>query len=399
MLSGKRIILGVTGGIAAYKAAFLLRAFQKAGADVRVTMTPDAAKFVGIQTFASLSKHPVAVDIFPEHQPNPDSWTQHIEWGEWADLFVIAPCTANTLGKIAYGLSDNMLTATVLAARCPLLICPTMDGEMYEAPAVQKNLKAIQDFGYHILEPETGYLASGLEGKGRLPEADSILEKCVSVLAESRSKGPLSGKKVVVTAGPTREHIDPVRFISNPSSGKMGFAMAEAAHNLGADVTLIHGPVQLAKPGGIDAIKIISAGELFEKIKQHSDADVIIMAAAVSDFTPQKTHEQKVKKTKAETRLQLEQTQDILAWLGDHKKEGQILIGFAMETQDLLKNAQKKLQEKKADWIIANSLSDENSGFETDENTVFVLGKSHRGKISGSKKEVARKVLSLIFPN
>jgi phosphopantothenoylcysteine decarboxylase/phosphopantothenate--cysteine ligase len=399
MLSGKRIILGVTGGIAAYKAAFLLRAFQKAGADVRVTITPGAAKFVGVQTFASLSKHPVAVDIFPENQPNPGSWTQHIEWGEWADLFVIAPCTANTLAKIAYGLSDNMLTATVLAARCPLLICPTMDGEMYGAPAVQKNLKMIQGFGYHLLEPETGYLASGLEGKGRLPEIDAILAKCSSVLAESRTKGPLSGKKVVVTAGPTREHIDPVRFISNPSSGKMGFAMAEAAQRMGADITLIHGPVQLEKPAGIETIEITSAKDLFEQVKQYSDADVVIMTAAVSDFTPQETHTQKVKKATVETMLELEQTQDILAWLGDHKKDGQVLIGFAMETQDLLENAQKKLREKKADWIIANSLNDKNAGFGTDQNTVIVLGKDHKEKVSGSKKEVAREILSLIFSN
>lgn len=396
MLSGKRIILGVTGGIAAYKAAFLLRAFQKAGAEVRVTMTRDAAKFVGVQTFASLSKYPVAVDVFPEDQSAAESWTQHIEWGEWADLFVIAPCTANTLGKIASGSSDNMLTATVLAARCPLLICPTMDGEMYEAPAVQKNLKTMQEFGYHILEPEEGYLASGAEGKGRLPGIDSILEKSISIIAESHLKGPLSGKKVIVTAGPTREHIDPVRFISNPSSGKMGFAMAEAAQSLGADVILIHGPVRLAKPAGIETIEITSAGDLFEQVKQHAAADVVIMTAAVSDFTPKKYYNQKVKKGSAESMIELKRTPDILAWLGDHKKEGQILIGFAMETQNVIENGQRKLKKKKADWIVANSLSDAGSGFETDTNVVYILGKKHQEKLFGTKKEVARKILSVV---
>lgn len=396
MLSGKRIILGVTGGIAAYKAAFLLRAFQKDGAEVRVTMTPDATRFVGIETFASLSKYDVAIDIFPDNQSGSDSWTQHITWGEWADLFVIAPCTANTLGKIAYGFSDNMLTATVLAARCPLLICPTMDGEMYQAPAVQKNLKTVQDFGYHILEPEEGYLASGLEGKGRLPEIDAILEKCSEIL-QKKSEGPLSGKKVVVTAGPTREHIDPVRFISNPSSGKMGFAMAEAAQKLGADVTLIHGPVNLSKPNGINTIEIKSTAELFEEVQNHADADVVIMAAAVSDFRPKKYHDQKVKKDNSESNIELERTQDILAWLGDHKKNGQILIGFAMETENLIENATKKLKAKNSDWIVANSLNDQDSGFAVDTNKVHVFGKDQSFEFEGSKKAIARQILDVVF--
>ena len=398
MLSGKRIILGVTGGIAAYKAAFLLRAYQKAGAEVRVTMTPDATRFVGVETFSSLSKHEVAVEVFPQNRSATESWTQHISWGEWADLFVIAPCTANTLAKIAHGISDNMLTATALAARCPLLLCPTMDGEMYEAPAVQKNLEAIKNHGYHILEPEDGYLASGLEGKGRLPEVETILEKSSDIIIETRSKGALAGKKVVVTAGPTREHIDPVRFISNPSSGKMGFAMAEAADRLGAEVTVIHGAVSIPKPEGINCIEIESAAELFDEVKNHADADVIIMAAAVSDFTPAKKHDQKVKKDTADSTLKLERTQDILAWLGDHKKDGQVLIGFAMETENLLENAQKKLKKKKADWIIANSLNAEDSGFGSDSNTVHLLGKTQsQFKFSGSKKEVARHILYTIF--
>ncbi len=399
MLSGKRIILGVTGGIAAYKAAFLLRALQKAGAEVRVTMTPSATRFVGAETFSSLSKHEVAVDVFPENSSATQSWTQHISWGEWADLFVIAPCTANTLSKIAAGAADNMLTSTVLAARCPLLICPTMDGEMYESPAVQKNLNTVQEFGYHLLEPEEGYLASGLEGKGRLPDTDLILEECNAILKKNKSEGPLSGQKVVVTAGPTREHIDPVRFISNPSSGKMGFAMAEAAERLGADVTLIHGPVNISNPAGITSIEIESANELFEKVKEHANADVIIMTAAVSDFSPKEVHSQKVKKDTADSTIQLKKTPDILAWLGDQKKDGQVLIGFAMETENLLENAQVKLKKKNADWIVANALNEDDSGFASDKNKVHLLGAKKTIQIEGLKSDVARKILSHIFRN
>lgn len=394
MLSGKRIILGVTGGIAAYKAAFLLREFQKAGAEVRVTMTPSATRFVGLETFASLSGHEVAVDIFPDEGDSSD-WTRHINWGEWADLFVIAPCTANTLAKISNGISDNMLTSTVLAARSPILICPTMDGEMYQSPGVSENLKKVQKQGYHILEPESGYLASGLEGKGRLPELDQILEKASEIIGSQ--KGPLEGKKVVVTAGPTREHIDPVRFISNPSSGKMGVAMAEAAQSLGADVTLIHGPLSIPKPEDIHAVKITSTADLFGAVKEYAGADVIIMAAAVSDFTPARVHKNKVKKASGESKIELTQTQDILSWLGEHKQEGQTLIGFAMETENLIENATSKLKKKKADFIIANYLNDKDAGFEADTNTVHLLGKNSDQKFQGSKKDIAIEILNTIF--
>jgi len=394
MLSGKRIILGVTGGIAAYKAAFLLREFQKAGAEVRVTMTPSATRFVGLVTFASLSGHEVAVDIFPEQGDSGD-WTRHINWGEWADLYVIAPCTANTLAKISNGISDNMLTSTVLAARCPLLICPTMDGEMYESPGVSENLDKVRKQGYHTLEPESGYLASGLEGKGRLPEMDQILEKASEIIGSV--KGPLEGKKVVVTAGPTREHIDPVRFISNPSSGKMGVAMAQAAQSLGADVTLIHGPLSVSKPEGIHAVSITSTADLFEAVKEYEESHVIIMAAAVSDFTPTEVHDNKVKKSDGESEIKLKQTQDILAWLGDHKKDGQTLIGFAMETENLIENATSKLRKKNADFIIANSLSEAGSGFESDTNTVHLLGKDSDQKFQGTKKDIAIEILNTIF--
>lgn len=395
MLSGKRIILGVTGGIAAYKAVFLLREFQKAGAEVRVTMTPSATRFVGLETFASLSGHDVAVDIFPEDQENAHEWTRHINWGEWADLFVIAPCTGNTLAKIANGISDNMLTATVLASRSPILICPTMDGEMYDSPSVTSNLKKVQEFGYHILEPESGFLASGLEGKGRLPEIDSILDTASKIIGSI--KGPLEGKKVIVTAGPTREFIDPVRFISNPSTGKMGFAMAKAAQRLGAEVTLIHGPVQLEEPEGMVIKKITNSTQLFEAVKKYADSDVIIMAAAVSDFTPTETFEHKVKKDIENSSIHLKNTTDILSWLGERKPENQVLIGFAMETEDLIENASSKLRKKNSDWIIANSLSQKGSGFESETNHVHVLGKNTQTEYEGTKTEVAERILKFIF--
>ena len=395
MLSGKRIILGVTGGIAAYKAVLLLREFQKAGADVRVIMTPSAIRFVGLEAFASLSGYEVAVDIFPEEQEQATEWTRHINWGEWADLFIIAPCTSNTLAKIANGISDNMLTATILAARSPILICPTMDGEMYDSPPVSENLKKVTDFGYHILEPESGFLASGLEGKGRLPEIESILKKASEVIGSV--KGPLEGKKVVVTAGPTREFIDPVRFISNPSSGKMGFAMAKAAHRLGAEVILIHGPVHLDKPDGVLNKKIVSAEDLYHAVQQEADADIIIMAAAVSDFTPAHTLDHKVKKETAEDTIELVRTTDILAWLGNQKPAHQTLIGFAMETEDPIKNATLKLNNKNADWIIANSLSREGAGFESDSNHVHIISEHTTSEINGTKEEVAERVLKFIF--
>jgi phosphopantothenoylcysteine decarboxylase/phosphopantothenate--cysteine ligase len=396
MLSEKRIILGVTGGIAAYKAVLLLRKLQKNGAEIRVTMTANARHFVAVETFSALSRYPVIINTHSEgNEPNP--WVPHIDWGKWADLFVIAPCTANTLAKIAHGLADNMLTSMALAARCPLLICPTMDGKMYQAPAVQNNLRLIRSFGYHILEPEEGYLASGLEDIGRLPEIDLIVQKIQEILANKLTKGPLSGKKVLVTAGPTREYLDPVRFISNPSSGKMGFAMTEAAREVGGDVTLIHGPVQLSPAAGIHAIEIGSAEELFEQVKKHADADVIIMAAAVSDFTPEEYHPQKVKKEAAENSIKLRKTPDILAWLGQHKKKGQTLIGFAMETENLVENARKKLKEKNLDWIAANSLIEKDAGFGSDKNMIHLIGKEGKHSIKGTKKQVADETLNIIF--
>jgi len=400
MLSGKRIILGVTGGIAAYKAVYLLRALQKMGAEVRVTLTPAATHFVGKKTFSSLSKNDVPVHIFPDKYEggNPGSWTRHINWGEWADIFIIAPCTANSMAKIAHGISDNMLTATVLAARCPLLICPTMDGEMYRAPATRRNMNILDKFGYHVLEPETGYLASGLNGMGRLPEVEKIVERTIRITHENiQEEGPLSGKKVVVTGGPTREYIDAVRFLSNPSSGKMGLSMAKAAYQLGADVTFIHGPISLDIPTYLNSISIKSTGELFEAVKKHQQADCIIMAAAVSDFRPAKKVAHKYKKDAMSTTLNLEANPDILAWLGKNRSDDQVLIGFAMETDDLIENAQSKLERKNVDWIAANSISEHNPAFGDDQNEVTLIDREKQIQLKGSKDAIARKILSAVF--
>jgi len=398
MLAGKRIILGVTGGIAAYKAVYLLRDFQKAGAEVRVTMTPSATRFVGSETFAALSRNEVAVEVFNDTEPG-KNWTKHIHWGEWADLFVIAPCTANTLSKIVHGQSDNMLTSTLLAARCPILICPTMDGEMYESPSVSKNLEEAKKMGFYILEPDTGYLASGLDAIGRLPEPDAIVKRSAEIIKDHQIQGPLTGKKVVVTAGPTREFIDPVRFISNPSSGKMGIAMADAARSLGADVTLLHGPISENIPDRIQTKQFISADDLYKMMKDHRNADIVIMAAAVADFKPDTSSDQKIKKQSAgnSPKIDLTGTPDILDWLGKQKKQNQILIGFAMETENLIENARKKLKKKNLDWICANQLNSEGSGFESDTNTIHLLGEDSQKEFSGQKSEIASKILTEIF--
>ncbi|MFU8858803.1 MAG: bifunctional phosphopantothenoylcysteine decarboxylase/phosphopantothenate--cysteine ligase CoaBC [Cyclonatronaceae bacterium] len=400
MLQGKRIILGVTGGIAAYKAVFLLRELQKSGAEVRVTMTPSATRFVGVETFAALSRQDVAVEVFTGGDLTSGHWTRHIEWGEWAELFVIAPCTANTLAKIVHGFSDNMLTSVALAARCPILICPTMDGGMYRSPATQSNITRAREMSMHILEPDSGYLASGLDDQGRLPEPGVIISRVEEILADVPA-GPLAGKQVVVTAGPTREFLDPVRFISNPSSGKMGLAMAEAAKKMGARVTLIHGPVSEALPGNITNVSITSASDLFDAVKKHHHADIFILAAAVSDFSPATRHQQKVKKDQAESTITLQPTPDTLQWLGDNKKPGQVLVGFAMETENLLESARSKRKRKNCDWIVANSILEEGSGFAHDTNSVYLISeKTAPGseiRFEGSKSLIADNVLKAIF--
>ncbi|KPP95149.1 MAG: bifunctional phosphopantothenoylcysteine decarboxylase / phosphopantothenate--cysteine ligase CoaB-C [Bacteroidetes bacterium HLUCCA01] len=409
-MQGKRILLGVSGGIAAYKSVYLLRELQQQGAEVRVVMTPSATRFVGTETFAALSRNEVPVHVFND-EGNGDistSWSRHIHWAEWADLMIVAPCTAHTLAGLVHGFSDNMLLTTALAARCPLLLCPTMDGGMFRSAPVQRNLTLASELGFHVLQPDSGYLASGLDDTGRLPETSVILDFARGLLhdthkasllpASTGASSPLSGKRVLVTAGPTREFIDAVRFISNPSSGKMGLAMAEASREMGAEVTLIHGPLAIPIPDGINARSIISANDLFEAVSaQFATYDVIIMAAAVSDFSPEEQVNHKIKKTDAAEQLLLRPTPDTLKWLGENRREGQVIIGFAMETDNLEAEVERKLQTKNADWICGNLLNAPNSGFESDENTILLKGRASQHLLTGSKLVVARKILTEIF--
>ncbi len=412
MMRGKHIVIGVTGGIAAYKAVYLVRQLQEAGAEVRVTMTEAATRFVSGNTFAALTRHDVPVHIFPENPSGISAnWTQHIHWAEWADLIVIAPCTANSLAKIVHGFSDSMLTTTVLAARCPILICPTMDGEMYRAPSTRYNLNKAEELGYHLLTPDHGYLASGMEGVGRLPDNDVIIDRMIQILEVAPSRRTseekvaptlrevLTGKSVLVTCGPTREFLDPVRFLSNPSTGKMGMAMAAAAAAHGAKVTLLHSDAvsTTALSPSIRKLAFTTTEDLFKQVKTHAGCDIIIMTAAVSDFRPVQTHSQKVKKAEAELNVALERTPDILKWLGEHRKNGQVLIGFAMETSKLLQQAREKRIRKGADWIVANDLSTEGSGFAFDTNQVVLVGAHSEVHYEGTKYDVSRSVLHHIF--
>src|SRR5690606_1854230 len=339
-LDGRRILVGVTGGIAAYKSVELVRLLKKAGADVRVVMTRDAERFIPKLTLGTVSEHRVFVDIFPENAEG--SWTEHISIGQWAEVFVIAPATAQTIAKIAGGFCDNMLTAVVLAARCPLLVCPAMDHDMFVHPATTHNLERLRSFGYVVMPPEHGELASGLVGQGRLPEPVRIVERIVEMVEGRSGDGSaLHGTTVLVTAGPTREALDPVRYISNPSSGKMGFAIAEAAARRGAAVTLISGPTNLPTPKGVERIDVESASEMYNAVMSRKDADFVVMAAAVSDFAPEHRAEHKVKKSDGELVLRLRRTKDILAELGRQKRDGQVLVGFAMETENELENARQ----------------------------------------------------------
>ncbi len=412
MMRGKHIVIGVTGGIAAYKAVYLVRQLQEAGAEVRVTMTEAATRFVAGNTFAALTRHDVPVHIFPDNPTGiSENWTQHIHWAEWADLIAIAPCTANSLAKIVHGFSDSMLTTTVLAARCPIMICPTMDGEMYRAPSTRYNLKKAEELGYHLLTPDHGYLASGMEGVGRLPDTDVIIDRMIQILEVAPSRRAsgekmiptlrevLAGKSVLVTCGPTREYLDPVRFLSNPSTGKMGMAMAAAAAAHGANVTLLHSDAvsTTALSPSIRKLAFTTTEDLFRQVKTHAGCDIIIMTAAVSDFRPVQTHSHKVKKADADLNVALERTPDILKWLGEHRKNGQVLIGFAMETSNLLQQAREKRIRKGADWIVANDLASEGSGFAFDTNQVVLVGTHSEVHFEGTKYDVSRSILHHIF--
>ncbi|MDQ7039623.1 MAG: bifunctional phosphopantothenoylcysteine decarboxylase/phosphopantothenate--cysteine ligase CoaBC [Rhodothermus sp.] len=378
VLEGRRLLLGVTGSIAAYKAAELIRLFKKAGATVQVVMTPDATRFITPLTLGTLSEREVLVDLFPENEP--DSWTKHVHLGRWADLAIVAPATAQTLARLAHGFCDTMLAATLLSARCSVLLCPAMDHDMYHHPATQQNLEQLRRYGYEILPPEFGELASGLTGDGRLPDPERIVARVATLLERQAS---LAGKHVLVTAGPTREMIDPVRCLTNPSTGTMGFALARAAARRGARVTLISGPTLLPTPAGVTRIDVTSAQEMYEATLQHAaTADLIFMAAAVADYTPVQTAPSKLKKNADELVLRLRRTPDILAELGRRRRSDQVLVGFAMETDNAIANAREKLHYKNLDWIALNRLNEPGAGFGTGTNRLTLL---HR---SGSQEEL-----------
>ncbi len=391
MLKGKNIVLCVTGGIAAFKSVSIASGLVKLGARVDVIMTEHAQEFVTPLSFRSITKTPVVTDMFAE----PDHTDiAHISLAQRADVFVIAPATANIIGKIASGIADDMVSTTVMATRAPVIICPAMNTNMYENPIVQANIEKLRSCGYIIFEPDSGLLACGDVGKGRLPEPEAIIERVALEIARPKD---LQGLKVLVTAGPTREAIDPVRFITNHSSGKMGYAAARAAAMRGAEVTLVSGEVSIKPPLGVKLIGVASAEDMYREVISCADgADIIVKAAAVADFRPAEISADKLKKADGKEEIRLERTKDILAELGRRKGAGQVLAGFCMETRELLESAEQKLRSKKLDLIAANSLNDEGAGFGADTNVITLLfadGKDSM-ELRGSKLEVADTILS-----
>lgn len=391
MLNGKKIVIGITGSIAAYKVPFLVRLLVKEGAEVRVIMTPSATDFVTPLTLATLSRNDV---IFHPFDKETGSWNSHVELGIWADLMIFAPVTACTLGKMAHGIADNFLITAYLSAKCPVFIAPAMDLDMYLHPSTQKNIEILRSFGNTILEPQTGELASGLSGPGRMEEPENIL-KAVSTFFLQKNR--LKGRKILITAGPTQENIDPVRFIGNRSSGRMGFALAEEAASRGGEVTLITGPVHIkTNHPSIKTVHVTSADEMFERCLEYAGkSDLIIMSAAVADFKPASAAPGKIKKSLQTRNIELIPTRDILAALGKSKKPGQILAGFALETENEVVNATAKLKKKNLDLIVLNSLKDKGAGFEGETNKVTLIprsGKMTRGSLK-NKSEVASDIL------
>ena len=369
MLQGKNIVLGICGSIAAYKSATLIRLLIKSGAEVQVVMTPDATNFITPLTLSTLSKKPVLVDYFVTET---GEWNNHVELGLWADLLVIAPASANTLAKMANGLCDNLLMAVYLSAKCPVYFAPAMDLDMWKHEATQENISKLQNFGNIMIPPGTGELASGLHGEGRMAEPEEVI---VFLSADLKKKLPLADQKILVTAGPTYEAIDPVRFIGNHSSGKMGFAIADELAQLGADVTLIAGPsAQISKHNSVKRIDITSAAQMLDACLQNfQGSKACVMSAAVADYTPVTVADQKIKKQDAGFSIDVKKTTDILSELGKQKKTGQILVGFALETNNEEKNAIDKLQKKNLDFIVLNSLNDEGAGFKKDTNKITII--------------------------
>ena len=393
MMKGKRILLCVSGGIAVYKAAALTSKLVQAGAEVKVMMTASACEFVTPLTFQALSRNPVYTDTFDEKDP---SVIAHIDLADWPDLILVAPATANMIGKIANGLADDMISTTLLAATAPVWIAPAMNVHMYDHPAVKKNMSTLSSFGYSFVEPGEGYLACGYVGKGRLEEPETIVSLIGSYFSQaSDTQKILEGVNVLVTAGPTVERIDPVRFFTNRSTGKMGYALAEQAAKLGASVTLVTGPTNLEYPKGVQVVQIESAQQMLEAVMQrYHEADVVIKSAAVADYRPKHVFDQKMKKQPGEAVLELERTTDILRTLGE-RKEHQLLVGFAAETEQVDEYAQKKLASKNLDMIVANNVTTEGAGFGTDTNIVTLYKRSGESKELPilSKHDVATEVL------
>lgn len=373
MLANKHIALGITGGISVYKMCTVVRLLKKAGAQVRVIITPSATEFVSPLTFSTLSQEEVVVSLWPENKRSSTSLgVKHIDIGLWADVMLIAPATANTIAHLAHGYAEDILGTTVLALRCPLIISPAMDIDMWENEATQDNLTTLQSRGHFIIPPESGELASGLSGMGRLPEPETIVQFVDDIL--DKTPRDLKKKKILITAGPTHEPIDPVRFIGNRSSGKMGFALANAAALRGAEVTLISGPVSLATPKNVKRIDVETAEEMFKAVMTNAKKqDVIIMSAAVADYAPASTAKEKIKKKESELSLQLRSTQDILKALGEKKTKKQILVGFALETTNELEHAKEKLKKKNLDLIVLNSTKDKGAAFGVDTNIVTLI--------------------------
>ena len=381
MLKGKKIVLGITGSIAAYKSCIIIRELVKAGAEVQVVITPAGKEFITPITLSALTQKPVISDFFSQRD---GTWHSHVALGLWADAMLIVPCTASTLGKMANGIADNMLITTYLSMKAPVFIAPAMDLDMYQHPTTQQNMQRLQGFGNHIIEPQSGFLASGLEGKGRMEEPARIVE----YLDDFFEKKDLLGKKVMITAGPTYEKIDPVRFIGNYSSGKMGFALAEECARRGAEVQLIAGPVSVtARHPNIRRINVESCEEMYQAaVEAFPQCDAAILCAAVADFKPATVAGQKIKREKDDLVIQLSPTHDIAATLGQMKQR-QILVGFALETNDETTNAQKKLEKKNLDFIVLNSLRNEGTCFQSDENQVSILSRDGRQDYEKKNKQ------------
>ncbi|MDF3078064.1 MAG: coaBC [Sphingobacteriaceae bacterium] len=398
MLNGKNILLGVCGSIASYKSASLIRILVKAGANVKVVMTRDASHFITPLTLSTLSKNPILIEYF---KAETGEWNNHVDLALWADILLIAPASANTIAKFAHGLCDNLLTAAYLSAKCPVYFAPAMDLDMWKHPATQNNIQKLKEYGNILISPGYGELASGLIGEGRMAEPQEIAD---FLDLELKKKLPLTGKKALVTAGPTYEAIDPVRFIGNHSSGKMGYAVANELSKLGAAVTVVSGPTALKTLNkSITKVEIVSAEEMFQAVSTHfAGSDIIVMSAAVADYKPKKVADQKIKKADSEFSIDLMKTTDILATLGVEKRTTQVLVGFALETENEEENAIKKIQKKNLDFIVLNSLQDEGAGFKSDLNKITIIDKEMRKEVFALKlkeevaADICKRIISLV---